>query len=233
MSYSNLTLLKKLRGKNVLFIDTETIGLPLTKSNFGKPEERYYDYKINDKYNSSRIVEIGWKYIPDYDPKNKKNDKSIKSYIRKPIDFNSIPNSDFHGITYKNAKKNGTKMSAIMNSKLKNILKECDYIVGYSVYFDINILLNELNRLKFNKSVNIINDMIKTHKILCIAQVCSNHYEKIYPSFIKNFDYKIPSQKDLYEHLLDDNIDNCHRTTPDIRMLINITDHIMVKWCIK
>lgn len=61
--------------------------------------DAYYNYKKNKAYDNCRIVEIGWSYIEGFD-KDKIDLENVKSCIRKPTDFNTITNSEFHGITY-------------------------------------------------------------------------------------------------------------------------------------
>jgi DNA polymerase III epsilon subunit-like protein len=92
--------MNKLTGKNVLVFDLETNGLPIRKPGYyDKMSDAYYNYKKNKAYDNCRIVEIGWSYIEGFD-KDKIDLENVKSCIRKPTDFNTITNSEFHGITY-------------------------------------------------------------------------------------------------------------------------------------
>ena len=67
MSYTEFSNLTELVNKKVLFYDLETSGLPINKGYKELPENRYYSYTSNDKYDSSRIVQIGWLYMKDFD----------------------------------------------------------------------------------------------------------------------------------------------------------------------
>ena len=40
--------------------------------------------------------------------------------------------------------------------EIGKIIKSCDYIICYNVYYDINILLSELHRKKRNLTINKI-----------------------------------------------------------------------------
>ena len=54
-----------LKGKNVFVFDTETTGLPAKTDKWGT----YWDYKMSDKYDSSRIVSIAWASLKKFDKK--------------------------------------------------------------------------------------------------------------------------------------------------------------------
>jgi DNA polymerase III epsilon subunit-like protein len=60
------TVIDFLKNKNVFIFDTETTGLPERTSKWGT----YWDYKMNEKYDSSRIVSIAWASFKTFD-KNK------------------------------------------------------------------------------------------------------------------------------------------------------------------
>ena len=63
---TDTSVINFLKGKNVFVFDTETTGLPERTSKWGT----YWDYKMNDKYNSSRIVSIAWASLKHFDKNN-------------------------------------------------------------------------------------------------------------------------------------------------------------------
>ena len=216
-------MLANLKGKNVLVLDIETTGFPFRKKGyFENIDNAYYDYKLNSKYDSSRIVEIAWSYIENYD-KSKINKDNIKTFIRKPVDFKEIPNSDFHGITMDQAKKEGKMLSKILKEDgLSDALLNCDYIVGHCVSFDIYILLNELYRMKFNKVIDRLKTFLDTDKLVCTAKIGKTICQ--IPTPFGNL--KLPKLEELYKHYYKKNPDNSHRSHYDVKSLLEILEKI-------
>lgn len=64
------------------------------------------------------------------------NDNDISRIIIKPIGFTiSSEESATHGITNEFAKSEWLKISDFIKNKLSGILRECDYIVRYNIFF--------------------------------------------------------------------------------------------------
>ena len=63
---SKQSVIDFLKNKNVFIFDTETTGLPAKSIKWGT----YWDYRMNDKYDSCRIVSIAWSSIHNFN-KNK------------------------------------------------------------------------------------------------------------------------------------------------------------------
>lgn len=214
----------KLNNKNILVFDLETSGLPITRSGYYENlGDAYYNFKKNKAYDRSRIVEIGWSYIEGFD-KDNVDLENVKSFIRKPTDFDEIPNAEFHGISYKKAKKNGKTMSHILNKEgLKKAIHNTDYVVAHNAPFDMNILLNELYRLKFNKTLDKLNNFMDTDKLICTADlgkpVC-----KIRSMYGPG--YKIPKLVELYKHYYDKYPDKSHRAKDDVVTVLEILQKI-------
>jgi len=148
-----------LNGQNVFVFDTETTGLPKgSPSGWGS----YWDYRMNEKYDNSRIVSIAWSFINNYSKNhinlrnmndlndlNDLNDcKPITHYIRYPEGFTEIPTTHIHGISLQDALMNGSPFGYILDyGGLGNALLDSNYIVAHNVLFDYHILMNELWRL--------------------------------------------------------------------------------------
>jgi hypothetical protein len=210
MSYTTIEKLDEIINKKVLFIDLETTGFVENVDKNKKLENRYPDYKENKNYDSSRIVQIGYIVFDDYDYEI--GIKNIKSVIIKPEEF-VIPDDSIkiHGITNNIANEKGIKIKEGLK-KLKKIIMKVEYIIGYNIYFDINILLNELNRAGLKKPIKKIKELIKEERIICIGEL-SRQY-KCY----KN----MPSQKQIYKELFEKPIENIHNAQYDILATIEI-----------
>lgn len=209
---------EKIKNKKILIFDLETTGLPEIIKEKKYTDEEYYDPIDFKKYNSSRIVEIAYVFINDFDFKTIKDLKInidvIKKYIRKPIDFNEIPEESikYHKITYEIAKSKGIVLEKILDDELSDALEQCDYIIGHNIIFDINVLLSELYRLpKDKKHKNIINDYnnlknIKENKMyLCTARMGQNILKKTYMPKLENLYNKLCNKKSIdFHHATDD-----------------------------
>lgn len=190
--------LKFIKHFNVMIIDLETTGLPQNNKT-----DIYFHYTDNSKYDTSRIIQIAWTYIEQFDFDKLKNCQ-INCYIRKPTDFKKISEKAIaiHGITYEKAKNKGITLSNIINNQnLKNQLSKCDYIIAHNAVFDISILLNEFNRLKFNECVSKLKKLIQKKQIICTGEY-SKDICKLPFMTSKNHTYgayKMPRLTELYE----------------------------------
>ncbi len=225
MSYTNIEAILALNGKKILFFDLETSGLPhFKKDSKIPPEKQYPSYQENQHYNSSRILQIGWVY---YDNFKFKNNKDVNVVLRKPKDFNTIDEESekIHGISFKKVKSDGIKLSSILNGDFGDAIEECDYIIGYNVFFDVNILLNELHRLGFNSLIDKINSLIELKQILCIGQLSKQ--------YCKSDDWKqysvhqIPKQKDVYYFCFDKYPEEQHDAKGDVIAMIEILLYVV------
>ena len=178
-----------------LIIDTETTGLPKTKS-----FNEFYDYKMNDKYDSSRIVQIAWKLI-------NKNFETIKTknYIVKRENF-TITNSDFHGISDEISDKEGVNLNFIFHDLFKDILK-CTLIIGHNIIFDSTIILNHAFR------INDLNFIIKWN---IIPKFCTMKKSKNILKIMNNFGYKYPSLMETYKYFYNKEFKNPHNALSDV-----------------
>jgi len=142
--------------------DTETTGL------IKKIGGRYPAPNNVNAYDDSRILEIAWVI-----------------YHNEIVDFQrylvnnliSIPEAatKIHGITEAMITADGMDLMDILEI-LSNSIKNCDFIVGHNVDFDILILESELYRLNTPCSLELI-EMIKSKKIfdtMKIAQTMFN-----------------------------------------------------------
>lgn len=220
MSYSNINNLKEIINKKILFYDLETTGLVKSLNDLLKPEEKYPDYKDIAKYENARIVSIGWLYMENFDYDYEIEIDNIHEQIIKPDGF-IIPDNaiKIHGITNEEANNNGFESKKILK-KIAKIIKECDYIIGYNVYFDINILLSELYRNKLYNSIKKIIKMKEEEKIICIAQISAKEIKL--DGFIQNFNYRIPRLVHVYKKCFNEELNNAHNAKSDVLGMIKI-----------
>lgn len=181
-------------SKKIMFLDTETTGLPITLG-----FDRYYSYKELDKYTNSRIVEVA--YVITDDTCN-----FIKEFqtLIKPQDY-TINNSNIHGITNEQALNEGIPIQEFIKF-FKNDLLDIDLIVAHNLNFDIQILLTELFR---QQEGDVINKIIKTNKkcTMKLGKRLNIVPEKgwKYPKLQELYDKFFPSEERVQNHrALDD-----------------------------
>ena len=183
---------KKTEG-NILFIDLETTGLPLYKS-FGN----YYPPNFLEKYECSRMIEIGYIIYSNREGILKENDSLIK-----PDNF-IITNSRFHGITNEDCKKKGDSINNVLNQLEKDIINfNIKTIISHNIKFDINILLSEIYRYKFLKLFNKIAKL----KLEC-TMLLGQYIMKV---------NKYPKLIELYKFLFNKSFPQKHRALDDVK----------------
>ena len=218
MSYTNLQSLEEIKNKKVLFYDLETTGLVKTPKGL-KPEEEYPDFK--DKiYDDVRIVSIGWFYTKDFNYENQIKIENISERIIKPEGF-IIPEESIkiHGITNEDANTLGKELKKSLK-KFGKIIKKCDYIIGYNIFYDINVLLSELHRKKRNKTIEKILKLKQEKKIFCLGQLSAQEAKP--DKWRQHNNYKFPSQKMVYKKCFNQELENVHNAKYDILATINI-----------
>ena len=242
--------LKFLESKNVFVFDTETTGLPekVPYAKWGSPNE-YWSYKMNNKYNKSRIVSIAWTSISNYSQgnilqsndnnNNNNNNNNIEHFIRYPEGFDTIPAEAeaIHGITWAKACSEGLKIIDIFENKgLKKALMDAEYIIAHNVFFDVHILLNELWRLECDSGMECIKHietMIKNGKCICSGvigrDICKIEYKTNKKArYDKCTDtgntvikkYKMPKLVELYKFLYGCEFQGQHRADGDVMALL-------------
>ena len=178
--------------KNNLFLDIETSGLPQQLG-----YNKYYPPHELLRYNSSRIIELGYIIADDYGTVLKKYESLVI-----PDNF-TITNSRFHGITDKMCKEKGLTMIQNLKNMLKDMLKyNVNKIVSHNINFDINILLSECVRKNNNKLLLEINEC-KLECTMYLGQKYMNYY-------------KSPKLIELYEYLFKKKFNQKHRALDDV-----------------
>tara|TARA_B100000035_G_C20956954_1_gene534646 strand:+ start:473 stop:1081 length:609 start_codon:yes stop_codon:yes gene_type:complete len=132
-----------------LFFDLETTGLPqqISYDNWYPPEDI-------DKYESSRIIEIGIILVD--------KGEIIETYnaIIKPDTFIKLdPNiTKLTGITDDKINEEGKNIKDVLK-EIKPLFKKTDCINAYNMNFDKNVLLSELYRIHDREFIKIINNL--------------------------------------------------------------------------
>lgn len=187
--------------KNIkLFIDTETIGLPL---NDNLP---YTDLK-----NWPYLVQVALIIEDDnYGILAKRN------IILKPDGY-TIPESatKIHGISNEIAVKNGEDRDKVI-SFLDLALYKSDIIIGHNVSFDLNVIKSEIIRIKgienalFKKKKHIVIDTMKMGRNICKIPNLSFHTRLSLPN-------KYPKLDELYYKLFNKHFNNQHDAMADVQ----------------
>ena len=211
--------------KKILFLDLETTGLPLLKEN-----NNYPDYRENAMYDTSRILQIGWCYCEKFSKQTKPLIGNINSVIRKPEDFNDIPQKSIliHGITYEKTQIQGILINQILEGDFGKSLMDCDYIVAYNVKFDFNVLANEIHRTKNQKLIEKI-QILEKNGTICMMNASTlflGGSSKGNPQGNENF---YPhSQKKVYELMYSDEpVLPQHDAGNDIYTMMKILEYMI------
>jgi DNA polymerase III epsilon subunit-like protein len=241
MDSTKTSVLDFLKEKNVFVFDTETTGLPAKTQKWGT----YWDYKMNDKYDSSRIVSIAWSSIVNFDKNTIINDKikdyDIQHHLRYPEGFSEIPTTHIHGISLQDTLTKGIPFGLILsNYGLALALLEADYIVAHNVGFDYHVLMNELYRIttineppiynsllireKVNLCMEHLEDLYNNGRVICTGQLSTNICKIEFPT--KNIylgskkNYKMPKLCELYYYYYGCEFENAHSAEGDVKALL-------------
>ena len=187
--------------------DTETTGIPTM---YGY--KKFYNPQYINKYNTSRMVQLAYQIY--------NSDMSLlleeKNYLIKPNDFHYM-NTEFHGITYDKAMKEGRDIKEATLEFLQDIEKYSKnfqvILFGHNVDFDMNITLSELYRYGNNDGAKFLS----TIKKCCTMEMSKNIVKK--EIILKNGSIVIkdPSLKEAFEFFTKENIANQHDALYDVK----------------
>ena len=162
-----------------LFFDLETTGLP---KQIGY--DKWYNPEELDKYDTSRIIEIGLVLV------NKKGD-IVEKYnaIIKPNNFTTLPPiiTKLTGITDQEILTNGRDLKHVIE-EIKPFFKQVSTINAYNIKFDYNVLLSEMYRIHDKDMIQILIDAKQecTFKLSKqILYIGSYKMEKVYKELFK------------------------------------------------
>ena len=243
---SNSSVIDFLKDKNVFVFDTETTGLPKQTQKWGT----YWDYKMNDKYDSSRIISIAWYSNKKFDKHNIKNNiNKIEHHLRYPEGFKEILNTHIHGISFQDTLTKGTPFGMILgNMGLADALLESDYIVAHNVGFDYHVLMNELFRIvnntdtdtdtntntniyvsvstkeKANLCIQHLEFLNNNGRLICSGKLSTNICRIEFPTSNAYLgykkNYKMPKLCELYKYYYGCDFENAHSAAGDVKALL-------------
>lgn len=169
------------------FFDTETCGLP---KNYKLP------YTALDNW--PRMIQIAW-MIANQDGV----EETAAEYLIKPNGFTIPPEaSKIHNITTEMALDEGVELHNVLTT-MSALLKECDYIVGHNVSFDMNIVGAEFVRMNLQMTSIPTLDTMKS----------STEYCKL-PG---PYGYKWPKLFELHTKLFNKGFEGAHGALADVR----------------
>ena len=197
---------------NILFIDCETCGLPIS-SNRNIPAKQTGNWP--------HIVQLSW-LLQDRDGK-KVNEGD---YIIRPTGYMISPEStSIHGISHEQAVKNGEYICDVLRV-LKRDIQRCDMIVCHNVAFDLKVLEASYIRCK-------VASPIEKKRKLCTMQhpnvvnYCAIPFAtpSKYPN--RKREYKWPKLNELYQRCFNMNFENPHNAMFDVRATRECYNHLV------
>ena len=176
-------------SSSILFIDTETTGLP-----------NDYSAPASELNNWPRLVSLAF-IVYDYDG----NILESGDFIVKPNGF-EIPfeSSAIHGIDQNEALSNGIELRLVLD-KLSKLLNEAYLVVGHNIDFDLKILEAELIRNEVNYSLS---EKQKLCTMLSSTEFCG---------IIGHYGFKYPKLNELYYKLFNKKMNVEHNAAQDIK----------------
>jgi DNA polymerase III epsilon subunit-like protein len=169
--------------QGIMVLDTETTGFPCGR-----------DPKEWEKFNSARLIELG--YII-YDATGKKI-KEFDSLV-KPDNW-TITNTFIHGITQADANTNGKTITEIMG-ELSTDLDQVNAFVCHNINFDMDIIMAEAYRA---------NNVVLADKIISKKKICTMELGKKFMKLNKK-----PKLVELYKFLFNQEFKQDHRALSD------------------
>jgi DNA polymerase-3 subunit alpha len=176
----------------IITFDLETTGLPI----FNLTENQFYDPNELDKYDSSRIVSIGW-ILGNY-----KGEIENKGYhIIKPDNWKSSKEAEnVHNLSHDTLEKDGILLRDALNMFVID-LTQATHILGHNVMFDFNILKSESIRYGFTDII----EQLDNKSILCTMKIGKKYLNK----------NRCPRLVNLYKQLFDEEADDAHNALSD------------------
>lgn len=176
------------KEKLVLFIDTETNGLPINWRS---------SYKNTNNW--PRVVQMAWILS------NQQGEIIEKgNYIVKPSNFIiSIESSKIHKITNDLATKVGYDLIDVLN-KFESSVRKANYIVAHNLSFDLNIILAETIR------TNFISELLEK------KQFCTMESSIKYCNLFNEYGLKRPKLSELYYKLFNNFFEDSHNAEVDV-----------------
>lgn len=178
---------KKDTISSIIFLDTETTGLPLMAG-----YNKYHDPQELKYYKNSRIIELG--YVITKEETKLQYSTLVKS--------KNIKNTEVHGITQEMTLKHGKSIETVLDELLLHLNKHnVDTIVCHNASFDTSVLLSECYRAE---------KLFLAKKLKTLNTICTMDLGKRALKL-----YKSPKLSSLYELLFKEKQEQQHRALSD------------------
>lgn len=190
----------------LLFIDTETTGLPKSR-----------DGDLSDFDNWPRLVQVAW-ILTDLSGKI----LSKRNFIVCPDGF-KIPEKStaVHGITDDEARKSGVQIDFVLE-KLQADLTKTLFVVGHNISFDSKVLAVEFLRAG------------RTNMMSLLPHICTMKTTIDFCKIPGTYGYKWPKLDDLHFKLFDAYVENAHDAMVDtmatMRCFFELIELGLVPW---
>lgn len=185
-------------GKNCLFFDVETTGLPV----------RNADPKNTESFSKCRLVSIAW---------NLRDESTVYSQRYSVVDTGENGEkigADFiHGITRPILDKYGNNVKNVLNDFMIDF-NRADLLVAHNMDFDKNVVCSELFRLGMDEEANEIMNCPKLCTMKSTTEFCG-----IANKF--GTGYKWPKLVELHVRLFDAPFKNAHHAMSDVDALVD------------
>lgn len=187
----------------LLFLDTETTGLPETRG-YGQ----YFSFKDLRKYDSSRIVQLACVFCELAD--GKITELESQDWIVKPDDF-KVAKTEIHGITQELAEEKGIPFIELVD-RIWPMLERADYFIAHNCLFDKHILLSELFR----------HGLVDKYPVLqAKREFCTSRRLTNITKIKKGEQYKQPKLIELYQYVFaEEPSEKLHNAMGDVRVML-------------
>lgn len=182
---------------SILIFDTETTGIPERKSYNG-----YYSYTETQKYDSSRVIELGYMIFSFNIETQKWFQTKASNFIIHPNGF-KIENEHIHNITHEYALDNGLKISEVLNVFYEDLIS-IDKIIGHNLLFDLNVLKAEAYR----EGNTLLIQKLDAKEKICTMNLGKQKLK------LKKF----PKLINLYNTLTNEIYEQKHRALDDVKL---------------
>lgn len=173
---------------NILFVDTETTGLP-----------RNWRAPASDLLNWPRMVQIAWQ---QWDSTG--NEIASEDYLIKPGGY-IIPRdaTRIHGITTERALAEGHDLTSVLE-QFSEVVASSSYLVAHNLSFDEKIIAAEIIRTRVDCSLSRL------------VKVCTMERSTDYCKLPGKFGYKRPTLSELHRRLFQQDLVGAHNAAFDL-----------------
>jgi DNA polymerase III epsilon subunit-like protein len=192
-----------------LFFDTETTGLPLSRS-----------ARNHDIENWPRLVQLSWLLVSaDQVIGDKK--VIVRNRIVIPWGFEIPPEAtEIHGVTNAMAAEEGISIQEAMYEFMV-AAEMADLLIGHGVYFDKSIVGAELIRLGMESAYEIFKGIKRFDTMQKSTKICK------LPKPNGGNGYKWPKLQELHKHLFGVEFEDAHDAYADVQATVKCYESLV------